>query len=132
MVLIKVRCPRCGYEFYVNVSRGNPKGSGAYYGKRIERLTPTHKAILEVLREHGPSTKKRIGAILAEKGIRLSGNSLSGRLSELLGAGYVSVEKTRVREVDPKSKQYRFVLKPVWDLTEKGVMASLGIEEEKK
>ena len=113
---MRVRCPRCGCEFEVDLT----KGKGAHYAQEIRKLSPLHLDILEILDLHGPCTKKRLGAILAEKGRRVSGNSLSGRLSELLGMGLVEVERTAVREVDPETKAYRFVRKPVWRITRHG------------
>jgi hypothetical protein len=124
---LKVRCPRCGHEFYVDVHSPRQKGEGARYAPEIKRLTPLHVAILSVLAERGPMTKKRLGAILAEEGRRVSGNSLSGRLSELLGLGLVECKYTEVKEVDPDSKQFRFVKKPVWSITESGRVTLAGL-----
>lgn len=117
---MKVRCPHCGHEFWVKGPRSRPKGAGAHYAREISKLSRLHLAILEVLAKHGSSTKKRIGAILAERGIRVSGNSLSGRLSELRGMGLVNVQYTEVREVDPETKKFRFDKKPVWSISEQG------------
>lgn len=119
--VIKVRCPRCGFTFIHEVSRERPKGAGAWYGREITRLTELHEEILRVLYEEGPSTKRRLGGLLADRGRRVSGNSLSGRLSELAGAGYVRCEWTEVRVYDEEARQFRFVKKPVWFLTEKGI-----------
>jgi len=116
-----VRCPKCGHRFPVRLER--PKGAGAHYAGGIKRLTPLHREILEILAEQGPMTKRRLGGLLAERGRRVTGNSLSGRLSELLGLGYVAVEKAEVREVDPESRQFRFVKKPVWRITPAGLEA---------
>jgi len=121
MPIIWVTCPRCGQRFTVDVSRERPKGAGAHYGKEIRRLTPLHLEILGILAESGECTKRRIGAILAERGRRVSGNSLSGRLSELLGMGLVTCRRTKVREVDPETKSFRFVKKPVWSITREGI-----------
>jgi len=128
---MRVVCPYCHQPFYIDVSVERTKGSGAHYASEIKRLTPLHEEILQVLAECGPSTKRRIGAILAERGRRVSGNSLSGRLSELLGLGLVVCYRTKVREVDPETKTYRFVLKPVWALSEKGkeyITRKLGLD----
>jgi DNA-binding HxlR family transcriptional regulator len=113
---MRVRCPRCGFTFEVDMS----KGKGAHYAAEIQRLSELHLLILEILKTHGPCTKKRLGALLAEQGRRVSGNSLSGRLSELLGLGLVEVTRTQVREYDPAEKRYRFVKKPVWSITKRG------------
>jgi len=113
---MKVRCPRCGCEFEVDLR----KGKGAHYAGEMRKLSPLHLDILEILDLHGPCTKKRLGALLALRGRRVSGNSLSGRLSELLGLGLVDVERTEVREYDPDTKTYRFVRKPVWRITREG------------
>ena len=113
---MKVRCPRCGHVFEVDMS----KGKGAHYAAEIQRLSELHMLILEILKTHGPCTKRRLGALLAEQGRRVSGNSLSGRLSELLGLGLVEVTRTQVKEYDPAEKRFRFVKKPVWSITPKG------------
>lgn len=117
-----VRCPRCGHVFEVNVEQR--KGRGAHYGEEIKRLGRIHVAVLQVLAERNSwMTKKAIGAALAERGLRVSGNSLSGRLSELLGAGYVEMIHGEVREFDPEEKRYRFVKKPLWRITPEGLKA---------
>ena len=128
MPIISVKCPYCGKEFVVKVPRERPKGAGAHYGREIKKLTPLHEEILIVLYERGAFyskggrglPKRTIGAILAERGRRVSGNSLSGRLSELAGAGYVICERGEIRVFDHKARQYRYVKKPLWYLTEKG------------
>ena len=123
-----VRCPKCGHKFLVEVKREMKKGRGAWYSFKIKKLTPLHEEILLVLYERRAIyggrrrglTKRTIGAILADRGRRVSGNSLSGRLSELAGAGYVMCERGEVRIFDIKSRQYRYVKKPLWYLTERG------------
>jgi repressor of nif and glnA expression len=115
-----VRCPKCGHRFVVRVPRERPKGEGAHYADKIRKLSPLHIEILRILAERGPLTKARIGGILAERGRRVSGNSLSGRLSELAGLGYVECEYTRVKLYDAKTMTFRFVKKPVWRITELG------------
>jgi hypothetical protein len=120
MPVVVVRCPKCGHRFTVKVPREKPKGEGAHYAEKIKKLSPLHYEILYVLAVKGSLTKSRIGGILAERGRRVSGNSLSGRLSELAGLGYVECEYTRVKLYDAKSMKFRFVRKPVWRLTEQG------------
>jgi len=128
MPIISVKCPYCGKEFVVKVPRERKKGMGAHYGQEIKKLTPLHEEILLVLYERRAIyggrrrglPKCTIGAILADRGRRVSGNSLSGRLSELAGAGYVMCERGEVRIFDIKSRQYRYVKKPLWYLTERG------------
>jgi len=117
---IRVVCPYCHQAFYVDVPLARSKGSGAHYAKEISKLSPLHLEILEILAENGPLTKRKLGALLAKRGRRVSGNSLSGRLSELLGMGLVRCYRTEVREIDPETKQFRFVKKPVWEITEEG------------
>jgi hypothetical protein len=120
MPVVVVRCPKCGHRFTVKVPREKPKGEGAHYAEKIKKLSPLHYEILYVLAVKGPLTKARIGGILAERGRRVSGNSLSGRLSELAGLGYVECEYTEVKLYDAKSMKFRFVRKPVWRITDLG------------
>jgi len=120
MPVVIVKCPKCGHKFAVEVPREQPKGWGAHYAEKIQKLSPLHVEILEVLAEKGPMPKSRIGGILAERGRRVSGNSLSGRLSELAGLGYVECEYARVKLYDAKTMKFRFVRKPVWKITELG------------
>jgi repressor of nif and glnA expression len=115
-----VRCPKCGHRFVVEVPRERPKGEGAHYADKIKKLSPLHVEILQILAEKGPLTKARLGGILAERGRRVSGNSLSGRLSELAGLGYVECEYTKVKLYDAKTMTFRFKRKPVWKITELG------------
>jgi len=120
MPTIAVRCPKCGHKFTVKVPREMPKGWGAHYAEKIRKLSPLHLEILRVLAERGPMPKSRLGGLLAERGRRVSGNSLSGRLSELAGLGLVDCDFTEVRLFDAKTMKFRFVKKPVWSITEKG------------
>jgi len=117
---IVVRCPHCGHVFTVDIIRENPKGRGAHYASQIEVLSPLHMEILCILAETGPGIKKRIGAVLAERGHSVSGNSLSGRLSELRGLGLVAMRYEEVKVYDKRSMQFRFKRTPVWSLTPRG------------
>ena len=118
MVWVEIRCPNCGKTFSINLDiPSQPKGVGAHYAKKIKKLSPLHKQILEILRKHGELPKWRIGRILFEEyGRRVSGNSLSGRLSELLGMGLVSCRRVRVKVYDKRMQKYRFVKKPMWSI----------------
>jgi len=117
---IVVRCPHCGHVFTVDILRENPKGRGAHYAKEIEQLSPLHMEILRILHEVGPGTKRKVGAILAQRGHAVSGNSLSGRLSELRGLGLVTMRYQEVKVYDKKTMTFRFKRTPVWSLTVKG------------
>ena len=120
-------CPRCGHRFFVEVNM--EKGKGAHYGRRIRRLGRLHRLILGILGEHPEGlTKRQISRILYQHGYYYSGNSISGRLSELLGLGYVRVEKMRVELFDKEEQRWRPVTKPVWFLTETGRKAIRGVE----
>jgi len=129
MPVVVVRCPKCGHRFTVKVPREREKGEGAHYADKIRKLSPLHIEILQLLAERGSLTKARIGGILAERGRRVSGNSLSGRLSELAGLGYVECEYTEVKLYDAKTMKFRFVKKPLWRITELGRRV---LEEAKK
>lgn len=120
MTRVAVHCPYCGRWLVVEVPRERPKGAGAHYAHRIRRLSPLHVEILRVLRELGPMPKRRIQGALFDRGVRVSGNSLSGRLSELAGMGYVECRTERVRLLDRESMRFRFRRTPVWYLTERG------------
>ena len=128
-----VKCPYCGRTFTVEVPvkvvRENPKGAGAHYGHRIKRFGPLHKAIIDVIREHRRQykaeggfyvtglTKREISYWLHQKGMKVSGNSISGRLSELRGAGVLSVRRVRVLLKDSETMKFRFKSTPIWDLS---------------
>ena len=129
---VRAVCPRCGAVFYVDVDLS--KGKGAHYGRKIKRLGGLHRLILGVLAEarfwdfgDGRSvrglTKRELSRILYRRGHFYSGNSISGRLSELLSLGYVGVDRVRVKLYDAKQQKFRFVKKPVWYITEAGVKA---------
>jgi hypothetical protein len=128
MPAVVVKCPKCGHKFIVEVPREREKGEGAHYAERIRKLSPLHEEILEILALYGPLTKAKIGGILADRGRRVSGNSLSGRLSELAGLGLVECKYTEVRLYDAKTMKFRFVERPVWHLTEKGKRVLVGEE----
>jgi DNA-binding transcriptional ArsR family regulator len=120
--MVIVRCPSCGHAFQVDLR----KGKGAHYTRGGFTPTRLHEEIMRAIRtivsqKMEGATKKEIEAYLRSKGISISGNSLSGRLSELLGAGLVEVLYTQVRVYDEKTRQYRFRKTPVWYLSAKGV-----------
>ncbi|RLE85123.1 MAG: hypothetical protein DRJ67_09430 [Thermoprotei archaeon] len=120
MPIIMVTCPKCGHKFVVKVPRERRKGMGAHYADRIRKLSPLHREILKILWEHGALPKRKIQGHLFERGIRVSGNSLSGRLSELAGMGYIECEWSEVAIWDRDKMMYRFRKTPVWYLTSKG------------
>jgi arginine repressor len=119
--MVWVKCPKCGHYFEVDLT----KGKGAYYTKKDFTPSHLHEEILKAIRiivshKLNGATKQEIENYLKNKGINISGNSLSGRLSELLGAGYVEVKYTRVQYIDAKTKKYRFKRTPIWYLSMKG------------
>ncbi len=120
MTIIYVKCPHCGHKFTVKVPRERPKGWGAHYADKIRKLSPLHREILKILWKHGPLPKRKIQGYLFENGIRISGNSLSGRLSELAGMNYIECEMRKVALYDRNTMQFRFRKTPVWYLTSKG------------
>ncbi len=120
MPIIEVTCPHCGRKFVVKVPRERRKGQGAHYAWKIRRLSRLHEEILKILWEHGALPKRKIQGYLFERGIRVSGNSLSGRLSELAGLGYIECEMEEVALWDRDRMMYRFRKTPVWYLTTKG------------
>jgi len=120
--VVLVRCPNCGHTFEVPMR----KGQGAYYTAGEFHPTELHvlvmQAIRDIVREKGRGAlKTEIERWLLARGRRVSGNSVSGRLSELLGAGYVTVEYVKVQVYDEKSKKFRFKRTPRWYLSQKGV-----------
>jgi hypothetical protein len=119
--MVWVRCPRCGHYFEVNMS----KGKGAYYTRKDFTPSNLHVEIMKAIRtivsqKMNGATRRDIETYLRGKGLRISGNALSGRLSELLGAGYLDIEYTQVKVYDERTKQFRFKKTPVWYLSEKG------------
>ena len=118
---VVVRCPHCGRSFVVDVTRR--KGSGASY--TVGRLGRLHVLILQVLAEfEGVGLSKRsISRVLYRRGYKYSGNSISGRLSELLALGYVRVEKAEVRVYDKRAMKFRFRKTPLWYITPEGERA---------
>ena len=120
--MVLVRCPNCGHVFEVQMK----KGQGAYYTAADFHPSELHDlimvAIRDIVREKGRGAlKTEIERWLLARGRRVSGNSVSGRLSELLGAGYVECEYVKVQVYDEKSKKFRFKRAPRWYLTQKGV-----------
>jgi len=127
-----VECPHCHHRFPVKlpirILRESPKGAGAHYGHRIRRLGPLHRAIINTIREHSRNyqtqdgsfvrglTKREISYWLHREGWKVSGNSISGRLSELRGAGILNVRRVRVKLYDRERMRYRFVSTPIWSL----------------
>jgi len=103
------------------------KGQGAEYGKEIRELSFTHRQILMILLKQGSLTKQKITTIMNENKEEnepyIGGFSVSGRLSELLGLGYVSMKYAEVEVYDPRTMQFRFRKKPIWNITSEGIEA---------
>jgi len=128
-----VECPHCHYRFTiklpVRILRESPKGAGAHYGHKIRKLSPLHKTIIQVIKDHSREyvtqngstvkglTKREISYWIHKQGLKVSGNSISGRLSELRGAGILSVRRVRVRLFDRETMRYRFVSTPIWSIS---------------
>ena len=120
--MVLVKCPHCGHTFEVSMK----KGQGAYYTAADFHPSELHDlimvAIRDIVREKGRGAlKTEIERWLLARGRRVSGNSVSGRLSELLGAGYVTVEYVKVQVYDEKTRSFRFKRTPRWYLSAKGV-----------
>ena len=120
--MVLVKCPHCGHVFEVPMR----KGQGAYYTVAEFHPTELHTLIMQAIRDIVSRTgrgalKTEIERWLLARGRHVSGNSVSGRLSELLGAGYVECEYTKVQVYDEKAKKFRFKRTPRWYLTQKGV-----------
>jgi len=120
-----VTCPKCGHKFRVPaVIRQEPRGQGAWYAYKIKKLGRIHVEILRLLEEENrPLTKRQIQGLLVRRGIKVGGYTISGRLSELLGLGYVGMERTKVKLWDEETQTWKWVKKPVWWITELGKSA---------
>ena len=117
---VLTQCPHCGRFIVVEVKLR--KGRGASY--RVRKLSRLHVEILRVLDGvEMPLTQRDILRALRRRGWRVSGNSVSGRLSELLALGYVEVDRVEVR-VDDNGVP-KFQKKPVWSITPAGSHALL-------
>ena len=126
---VLARCPHCGHTFEIEVSQ--KKGRGAHYGREIEKLGFLHIKILEILEDNLQGlTKREISRILYEEGYKYSGNSISGRLSELLGAGLVEMRYGIIELFDKREKKWRPRKTPIWSITLKGLLR-LAKEKEK-
>ena len=120
---MKVICPNCGAG--IEVQAINRKGQGAAYAGQIKTLGPMRITILEILSDVGAISmqtsipKKFIGAMIFNKGIKISGNALSGRLSELLGMGLVKMVHRQIKLHHPEG-EFKFRPKkiPCWYLAE--------------
>jgi hypothetical protein len=120
---MKVICKNCGVE--IEVPTINRKGQGAAYAGQIKTLGPMRTTILEILSDVGADSmhksvpKKLIAAKVYDKGIKISGNALSGRLSELLGMGLVRMVHRQIMLHHPKG-EFKFRPKkiPCWYLSE--------------
>ncbi|MCW4018074.1 MAG: replication-relaxation family protein [Candidatus Bathyarchaeota archaeon] len=104
----------------------NPKGRGAHYGETMKALNPTHIAVLKMLSKHGGLTKAQVTQHLNDEAdannLRfVAGCTISGRLSELCGAGLVKMQYEKVEVTDYDSMQFRFKKRPVWRLTPKAL-----------
>jgi len=136
VVVIQIRCPYCGR--WITLSHEiirQPKGYGAHYAHKIKKLSRTHIVILSILYFYGnkgktPLPKRKISYLLHKKGIKISGNEVSARLSELHGLGFVKFEKSRIKLLDEERQKYRYVKIPHWYLTDRGLRKVLELKKE--
>ena len=108
----------CGGRFY------QEKGVGA---SEPVSITSLHVEILDLLRRVGSvdskhaAPKQFIAQRLNDGSPRISGNSVSGRLSELRGMRYVDCRPEVEDRFDPKTMQKVKVAKFYWWVTDKGM-----------
>jgi len=87
-----------------------------------------HIKIIDAMRhlnatsEDRATPKRAIGGMLANMGYKVSGNVISGRLSELLGLGKVVMLRKRIQLYDRDRQTYRFKRTPVWYLESQRVL----------
>lgn len=120
MTYSEIICPKCNQHIYIK--RQNDKGEGAEYAKYITSLQGLRGTIYGILKAHGARTpetampKKLIGHLLhEEKGIKASGNSVSGRLSELRGMGRAFFTRQKIIIHRPETEyKPRFEHLPRW------------------
>jgi len=118
---MKIYCPNCGSP--VEVPTINRKGQGASYASQIKTLGRARTMILEILAEEGAMNaslsvpKKRIAAKIYERKVKMCGNAISGRLSELLGMGLVKMIHRQIKLHHPEG-EFKFRPKkiPCWYL----------------
>jgi len=101
------------------------KGQGASYGKQITQLSDLHQRILRILLAEGGLTKAQITRILNKEQKQdklpfIGGFTVSGRLSELCGAGFVKMSYEGIKLYNKERMKFRFVKKPLWRLSPSG------------
>jgi len=117
-VVIRPTCPKCGGELY------QEKGTGAMESVTI---TPLHLDVLDILAKIGArdpqhaAPKWFIAQRLNSDQPRLSGNSVSGRLSELKGMDYADCRPDTEEKWDRNAGTKVRVLTWYWWITDKGM-----------
>lgn len=104
------------------------KGQGAWYASLIQELGETRILILKVLKKQYPRwlTSWHITYLVncerKAKGLKnFAFGSISGRLSELLGLGYVQMSNEDVEMYDEEVMAFGWPEKPTWRISQKGI-----------
>jgi len=104
------------------------KGQGAWYAPLIAELGKTRELILEVLKEQYPKwiTSWHLTYLVnrqrKRKGLKnLAFGTISGRLSELLGLGYVQMSNEEIELYDSELMSFGWPEKPTWKIAQKGI-----------
>ncbi len=127
-------CPYCGNAILLPIRRvrGNPKGTGAHYARKIRRFSATHQLCLIILNiakaytlESGMTLtqiwlKARDFCLDAGLKVRAKG-TLTGRLSELLALGLVESAPNIIDLRDRDTMTMRHREPPRWYLTPHGI-----------
>jgi hypothetical protein len=104
------------------------KGQGAWYAHSIIKLGETRELILEVLKEQYPKwmTSWHLAYLINKKRKEkqqknLAFGTVSGRLSELLGLGYVEMSNEEIELYDSELMSFGWPEKPTWKISQKGI-----------
>lgn len=124
-----VTCPNCGITIVVpNVARR--KGEGKRTGAEKTRLSENDMYALQVLDEKlgcisldTAKPMKEISAYIREEAKRNnwripSEHTVGFWYSDLLGAQFVRMENRKCKIIDQETRQFRFISKPVWFVSE--------------
>ena len=117
-------CPRCGCQIPIP-ELPRPKGMGKKTGAEQECISEKQVWTLKVLERLGAyekkegKTRQQIFEEMRDEAVatktRIPSSHIVGFwLSALLGAGFVSMENAQIEVMDYKTREFRFIRKPIW------------------
>jgi hypothetical protein len=96
------------------------KGQGAQYARKINRLSPIHIEIIKLLEANQAfCSSSAIPKQTITSQLKTRADASGGRLSELLGLGFIEMCRKKIELQDQETMKFRFRKTPCWFISER-------------